>query len=31
MSRGFNEKEAKKLVIESSFSTVFDSINDEEI
>lgn len=31
MSRGFNQKEAKKLVIESSFSTVFDAIKDEEI
>lgn len=31
MSRGFTEKNAKKLVVESSFGPVFDAIDNEEI
>lgn len=31
MSRGFSEKEAKKLIIEASFNPILDKINDEEI
>ena len=31
MSRGFSEKAAKKLVVESSFGPVFDAIEDEDI
>ncbi|WP_055669942.1 Fe-S cluster assembly protein SufD [Desnuesiella massiliensis] len=31
MSRGFNEKEAKKLIVEASFRPIIDCIPDEEI
>ena len=31
MSRGFSEKAAKRLVVESSFGPVFDAIEDEKI
>ncbi|CAM3492264.1 SufD family Fe-S cluster assembly protein [Pseudostreptobacillus hongkongensis] len=31
MSRGFSEKNAKKLVVESSFGPVFDAIDNEDI
>lgn len=31
MSRGLDEKSAKKLVVESSFGTLFDALDDEEI
>ncbi|MCX8075011.1 MAG: Fe-S cluster assembly protein SufD [Clostridia bacterium] len=31
MSRGFNEKEAKKLIIEGSFSNIINEISDEDL
>jgi FeS assembly protein SufD len=31
MSRGFNEKEAKKLIVESSFKPIIDLISNEEL